>query len=458
MNPRKLHLVGLGGAGMSGVARLAAQAGYTLSGTDRDDSDVLRALREIGVDARVGHTVDALPADADALVVSTAIAADNPELSAATARGLPVLHRADLLAELMLARRGLAVAGAHGKSTTSAMLAAALGDASACIGATVPGGGGTGAVWGEGPWFVAEADESDRSLLKLTPEAAILLNVDHDHHTTYASLGEVEEVFREFIQRLPTTGVLIVGPDARARAVAETAPCAVRIVGDAPDAFCTVAGTAAAAVLVFSDGRRVPLDLAVPGHHNLTNAACAVALADWCGVDPAVAVARLRTFTGVGRRFEHRGTVGGVTIVDDYAHHPAEITATLSAARSRHAGRIVVLFQPHLYSRTKALLGEFGQALAAADLVVVTDIYAAREALDLSISGRDVAEAVPSSTDARFIPGLDDACDALAPELRAGDMVLTIGAGDVTRAGQELIARLQRRLGDGGDAHELDAP
>jgi UDP-N-acetylmuramate--alanine ligase len=458
VNPRKLHLVGIGGAGMSGLARLAAQAGYAVSGTDRDDSDVLRALREIGVDARAGHAADALPVDADALVVSTAIAADNPEVAAAIARGLPVLHRADLLAELMLARRGLAVAGAHGKSTTSAMLATALADASACIGATVPGGGGTGAVWGEGPWFVAEADESDRSLLKLTPEAAILLNVDHDHHTTYATLDEVEAVFREFVRRLPPTGVLIVGPDARARAVAEAAPCAVRIVGDVPDAFCTVNGTGDAPILVIGDGRRVPLDLAVPGHHNQTNAACAVALADWCGVDPAVAVGRLRTFTGVGRRFEYRGTVGGVTIVDDYAHHPVEIAATLSAARSHHPGRIVVLFQPHLYSRTKALLGAFGDALAAADLVVVTDIYAAREALDPSISGRDVADAVPSSTEARFIPGLDDACDAIATRLRAGDLVLTIGAGDVTRAGQELIARLQRRLGDGGDAHELDAP
>ncbi len=458
MSPRTIHLVGIGGAGMSGLARLAAQAGYVVSGTDRDDSDVLRALREIGVDARVGHTADALPADADAVVVSTAIAADNPELAAATTRGLAVMHRADLLAELMSARRGLAVAGAHGKSTTSAMLAQALGDASACIGATVAGGGGTGAVWGDGPWFVAEADESDRSLLKLAPEAAILLNVDHDHHTTYASLDEVEAVFRAFIRRLPRTGVVIVGPDARARAVAEAAPCAVRIIGDVPDAFCSVSGSGDAAMLIMTDGRHIALDLAVPGHHNRTNAACAVALADWCGVDPATAVARLRTFTGVGRRFEHRGTVGGVSIVDDYAHHPVEITATLSAARSRHPGRIVVLFQPHLYSRTKALLGEFGQALAAADLVVVTDIYAAREPLDPSISGRDVAEAVPPSTDARFIPGLDDACDAIATELRAGDLVLTVGAGDVTRAGQELITRLQRRLDDGGDAHELDAP
>jgi UDP-N-acetylmuramate--alanine ligase len=450
--------VGIGGAGMSGLARLAAQAGYTVSGTDRDDSDVLRELRAIGVDARVGHTAEAIPADVDALVVSTAIGADNPERAAADERGIPVLHRADLLAELMAERRGLAVAGAHGKSTTSAMLAHALGDVSACIGASVPGGGGTGAVWGDGPWFVAEADESDRSLLKLSPEAAILVNVDHDHHSTYASLEEVEAVFREFVQRLPRSGVLVVGPDERARAVAASASCAVRVVGDESGAFfCTVGGPQEAATLVMRDGRTLRFDLAVPGRHNQTNAACAVALADWCGVDPATALERLRSFAGVGRRFEHRGTIGGVMVVDDYAHHPVEIAATLSAARSRHPERVVVLFQPHLFSRTKALLREFGAALGGADVVVVTDIYAAREPLDPSISGRDVADAVPGPTSTRFIPDLDEACAAIAPELRAGDLVLTIGAGDVTRAGQDLIARLQTRLGDGGDTHELDA-
>ncbi len=444
---------------MSGLARLAAQAGYSVSGTDREDSDVLRDLRAIGVDARVGHGADAIPPATEAVVVSTAIGADNPELVVAGARGIPILHRADLLAELMEARRGLAVAGAHGKSTTSAMLAQALGDVSACVGATVPGGGGTGALWGDGPWFVAEADESDRSLLKLSPEAAILLNVDHDHHTTYANLDEVEDVFGRFIRRLPSTGVLVVGPDARARAVAQAASCPVRIVGDEPGAFCTVTGSEVQATLRMYDGRRIPLDLAVPGRHNQTNAACAVALADWCGVDAATAVERLRSFTGVGRRFDYRGAVAGITVVDDYAHHPVEIAATLAAARSRHPGRIVVLFQPHLYSRTKALVREFGEALAGADVVVVTDIYAAREDFDPSISGRDVVDALPSSSGARFIPDLDEACATIAPELHAGDMVLTIGAGDITRAGQELITRLQRRLGDGGgDTHERDAP
>mgnify|MGYP001321877135 CR=1 FL=1 len=453
-----LHLVGIGGAGMSGLARLAVQAGYVVSGTDREDSQVLADLRVLGVDARVGHTGDAVASGVDTLVVSTAIAPDNPELVVATERGIPVIHRADLLQELMRGHRGLAVAGAHGKSTTSAMLALALGGASACIGATVPGGGGTGAVWGDGPWFVAEADESDRSLLKLAPEAAIVLNVDHDHHTTYANIDEVEAVFREFVSALPPDGVLIVGPDARARAVAAWAPCAVRVVGDVAEAFCTVTRSNGTPVLAFADGRIVSLDLAVPGAHNQSNAACAIALAEWCGVDPAEAVRRLAPFTGVGRRFEIRGTVAGVTVVDDYAHHPVEITATLAAARTRYDGRIVVLFQPHLYSRTRALLPEFAAALAAADRVVVTDIYGSREAFDPTISGGDVIAAMPPGSDATFVSDLDVACDVVAAELRPGDLVLTIGAGDVTRAGQELITRLQRGQGDGGDPPAHDAP
>ncbi len=221
-------------------------------------------------------------------MVSTAIAADNPELVEARRRGLPVLHRSQLLAELMAGRRGLAVAGAHGKSTTSAMLHAALGDASACVGATIAGGHGTGAVWGTGPWFVAEADESDRSLLNLSPEAAILLNVDHDHHATYATLDEVREVFRAFVARLPADGVLVVGPDADARACAAAAPCAVRLVGDVEGAFCRVERAAGEPgfTLAFADGRRIAVPLALTGLHNAENAACALALADWCGVPP----------------------------------------------------------------------------------------------------------------------------------------------------------------------------
>jgi UDP-N-acetylmuramate--alanine ligase len=440
---------------MSGLARLAAQRGDRVSGTDRADSPALEALRALGVDARAGHSADALPADADALVVSSAIDEANPELRAARERGLPVLHRVDLLAELMAGRRGLAVAGAHGKSTTSAMLALALGDATAYVGASIAGGGGTGAAWGSGPWFVAEADESDRSLLRLAPEAAILTNVDHDHHATYATLAEVEEVFRAFLRALPEDGLAVIGPDRGARACAAAARCAVRLVGPASGAWGRAEeAPGGGTVLALGDGRRVPLPLSVPGEHNRRNAACAVALAEWCGVPLELAAERLGAFRGVGRRFELRGEAAGVRVVDDYAHHPAELRATLAAAREAHPGRVVAVFQPHLVSRTRALAGELGDALGGADLVVVTDVYLAREAPDPEVSGMLVARAVPPGVRTLYAPTLAMTADAVLTELEPGDLVLTLGAGDVTDLGQELLRRLGMQGADASDHGE----
>lgn len=457
MTPRAIHLVGIGGAGMSGLARLAAAAGYGVSGTDREDSEALAALRAEGIDARAGHDAAALPAGANALVVSTAIADGNPELAEARRRGLPVLHRSQLLAELMAGRRGLAVAGAHGKSTTSAMLVAALGDASAAVGATIAGGAGTGAVWGAGPWFVAEADESDRSLLNLAPEAAILLNVDHDHHATFASLDEVRAVFAEFVGRLPAAGLLVAGPDAEARACAAAAPCPVRAIGAGPGDWGRAEREPGRPgfTLVLADGRRVPVPLALAGSHNADNAACALAVADWCGVPLEQAAARLGAFAGVGRRMEARGRAAGVEVVDDYAHHPAEIRATLAAAREREPGRVVVVFQPHLPSRTRALGPELAAALGAADVVVVTDVYLAREPADPLATGAGVAARVPAPARAVHAPTLDDAREAALAEVRPGDLLITMGAGDVTRLGKELVDRLERQSGD-GDSHGSD--
>lgn len=453
-DPRPIHLVGIGGAGMSGLARLAHQAGYRVSGTDREESATLAALRELGVDARAGHSAEALPPDAAAVVVSTAVPEGAPDLAAARARGLPVLHRSQLLAELMSGRRGLAVAGAHGKSTTSALLVAALGDASACVGATIPGGGGTGAAWGAGEWFVAEADESDRSLLNLAPEGAILLNVDHDHHATFPRLEDVMDVFRAFVAALPAEGVLVVGPDRLARECAAAARCAVREVGEVPGAFVRVAARAPGAgfTLALADGRRVAVPLGLAGAHNAWNAACALALADWCGVAPESAAPRLAAFRGIGRRMEPRGAAGGVEVVDDYAHHPAEIRATIAAARERGPARLVVVFQPHLPSRTRALGDEIAVALGAADVVVVTDVYLAREPADPAASGRALAARVPGPARAAYAPSLDAAAEAVVADARPGDLVITMGAGDVTRLGQELVARLQKLFPD-GDRH-----
>jgi UDP-N-acetylmuramate--alanine ligase len=440
---------------MSGLARLAVRAGYAVSGTDRDDSPVLAALRGLGVDARAGHSAE-LPPRLDAVVVSTAIRGDNPALVAARDRGVPVMHRAELLAELMRGHRGLAVAGAHGKSTTGGMLAAALGDASACIGAEVAGGEGTGAVWGTGHWFVAEADESDRSLLSLAPVAAIVTNVEHEHHATYGTLDEVREVYRTFVAALPGDGLLVIGPDSEARRLAGAARCPVRLVGPADGEWCRPVRTDGGFELVLANGRVVPVALVVPGAHNADNAACALALAEWCGVALEDAAARLAGFGGVGRRFERRGEAGGVRVVDDYAHHPTEVRATLAAARESHTGRIVAVFQPHLYSRTRALWRELGESLGGADVAVVTEIYAAREDPDPDVSGRLVVSAVPAPTRATFAPDLRAARDAVLAEVRPGDLVLTLGAGDVTQLGEELLSRLGK--GPGGDDRERTPP
>ena len=438
MSGHRVHLVGAGGAGMSALGLLALRSGWTVSGTDREEGPALAALREAGADVRAGHAADALPADVDEVFASTAIPGDNPELRAARARGLPVRHRSDLLAMLMQGHRGLAVAGAHGKSTTTAMLALALGGATVCVGAEVPWGEGTGAAWGEGPWFCAEADESDRSLLRLAPEAAILLNIDHDHHSEYATIADVEDVFRQFVAALPADGLLVAGPDPRARDVARAARCPVRLVGDVPGAWGRVEGD----LLMRAHGAPVPLALAAPGAHNRWNAACAIALADWCGVDPADAAARIAPFTGVGRRFEHKGTAAGVSVVDDYAHHPVEVAATLQAARGMHPGRVVAVFQPHLYSRTRELADAFGTALSAADVVVVTDVYAAREDPEPGVDGDLVLRSVRGPQEVLSVPDLADVPAVLVPDLRPGDLVLTLGAGDITTLGPRLLDAL----------------
>ena len=431
---------------MSGLARLAAQAGYKVSGSDRERSAVVDDLSSIGVRVTIGHSAAAIPAHIETVVISTAISVDNPEYAEAVRRGITIAHRSDLLVELMEGFRCLAIAGAHGKSTTSGMLLAALGDASGCVGATVAGGYGTGAIWGTSEWFVAEADESDRSLLRFSPEAAVLLNVDHDHHTTYASLEDVEEVFAAFLARVPAEGLVVAGPDDRAQAIARASGREVRVIGESSDAWARILeSNGGRATLQLNTGQRVVLELQVPGRHNIENAACALAVADWCGVDLDVAATRLTTFTGVGRRFELRGVAGGVTVIDDYAHHPAEVRATLSAARERATGRVIAIFQPHLYSRTRELCDEFANALAGADRVYVTEIYAAREDPIAGVSGRDIVDRLAASEHAEFVPQLDAVVPRVVDEAREGDLVLTLGAGDITRIGNDLVQGLHER-------------
>jgi UDP-N-acetylmuramate--alanine ligase len=436
---RKLHFIGIGGAGMSGLAIVALGLGARVSGSDRAESTYTARLREAGIEPHVGHHQGHLPPDAE-VVVSTAIAPENPELLAAQALGHRVMHRGELLGEVSRLKRCVAIAGTHGKTTTSSMVAHAL---VACgrrpaylIGGEVRSTG-TNASWGQGDWVVVEADESDRSFLEIAADVAVVTNIELDHHSTYRSLPEVESAFAEFAGRAPTV----------------ITPVGLELKGVPP----TVTFGVDAGTLMARDLELVPLgsrfrvnrtdvELNVPGRHNVLNALAALAACAQAGVEVQEAAPALASFSGAGRRFDPHGrTASGALVYDDYAHHPTEVRATLEAARTLRPERLVAVFQPHLYSRTKHLARDFGRALALADLVVVLDIYAAREnAEDFpGVSGWLVAGATADAAHGRpvyWLPHMEDAEAFLRSELRGGDLLITLGAGDVDG--------LARRLGD----------
>jgi UDP-N-acetylmuramate--alanine ligase len=423
---RELHFIAVGGAGMSALALIADRLGATVTGSDRAESSYLERLRRAGLQPRVGHDPDAVPAGAE-VVVSTAIREDNSELARARERGQRVLHRGELLAEVCELRRLIAVAGTHGKTTTAGMLAHAMlelgADPSFLLGGELPGpaaGEAANAAWGEGEWVIAEADESDASFLHLRPEVAVVTNVELDHHSHWASRAELFEAFRRFAE--PARGVAL-GPDPALDALAEGEE-ALRFDETTPGP---------------------PVELNVPGRHNLLNARAALAALQLAGFELDRAGAALASFPGMLRRLELKGRRDGALIYDDYAHHPTEVSAALEALRELGPGRLIAVFQPHLYSRTKALAPAFGAALAAADQVGVLDVYPAREEpvgeLE-GVSGLDVARAVAERGGGRPVWWLKDAESAeraLAPQLRDGDLLVTIGAGDIHRLADALV-------------------
>jgi UDP-N-acetylmuramate--alanine ligase len=434
---RTLHFVGIGGAGMSGLALVAVQLGASVTGSDQADSSYCERLRAAGIEPALGHDAANVPGGAE-VVVSTAIPEDNPEVAVARAAGAPVLHRGDLLGELSRMKRTIAVGGTHGKTTTASMAALALIETGREPAFLIGGelrAAGTNAAWGEGEWAVIEADESDRSFLKLGREVAVVTNVELDHHATYASLSELEAAFDAFAR---PAEVRVLGPG-------------VEVAGDGdPVTFGIDAGTFRARDVTLGPGSSrfwvgdVEVELAVPGMHNVLNALAAIAALDVAGVPVEEAAPALAGFSGAGRRFEHHGrTEGGAEVYDDYAHHPTELRATLEAARTLEPRRLVACFQPHLYSRTRMLAREFGRALALADLIVVLDIYRARERPEdfPGVSGYLVAEAAADAAGGRpvwWLPALDDAERQLRTELGEGDLLMTIGAGNV----DELARRL----------------
>jgi UDP-N-acetylmuramate--alanine ligase len=456
----RVHFVGIGGAGMSGIARIMLARGVTVSGSDSAASDGLSELAALGARVHVGHAAGHL-GDADTLVVSSAIRQDNPELAEARRRGIRVLHRAGALAALMFGRRVIAVTGTHGKTTTTSMITTVLRETGADPGYVIGGvlaATSVGAADGAGQYFVAEADESDGSFLMLSPDAAVITNVEADHLDNYGTAEAYRASFGAFVARIAPGGLLVTcADDPGARELAGRADgmgLRVRSYGESADADYRVTGTVANGMETAFSVRSntasfgiidLKITLRVPGLHNALNAAAAFAAAVELGTAPERAAAALASYRGAARRMEPKGEAAGVRVVDTYAHHPTELAADLGAAREIAAGgRVVAVFQPHLYSRTRIFATEFGAALGLADEVVVLDVYAAREDPEPGVTGRLVADAVPGGA-ARYVPSFDDVPRVVASVAEPGDLVLTMGAGDVTRLGPLILAELALR-------------
>ncbi|MFF4349688.1 UDP-N-acetylmuramate--L-alanine ligase [Streptomyces sp. NPDC001530] len=450
------HFIGIGGAGMSGIAKILAQRGAKVAGSDAKESATAEALRALGATVHIGHAADHLASDATCVVVSSAIRADNPELARAAELGIPVVHRSDALARLMDGLRPIAVAGTHGKTTTTSMLAVSLSSLGLSPSYAIGGdldAPGSNALHGEGEIFVAEADESDRSFHKYAPEVAIVLNVELDHHANYASMDEIYESFETFVDRVTEGGTLVISADhegARELTRRVTA-CDVRVVtyGESADADVRVLSVVPhglkSEVTVLLDGSELTFTVSVPGRHYAHNAVAALAAGVALGIPAAELAPALASYTGVKRRLQLKGEEAGVQVIDSYAHHPTEMTADLEAMRAGAAGRILVVFQPHLFSRTQELGKEMGEALALADASVVLDIYPAREdPIPGVTSDLIIAAARAAGADVTAVHDKAEVPSAVAGMAKPGDLVLTMGAGDVTDLGPEILTRLSK--------------
>ncbi|EWM16594.1 UDP-N-acetylmuramate--L-alanine ligase [Kutzneria sp. 744] len=448
-----IHFVGIGGAGMSGIARILLARGVEVSGSDAKDSRTVLALRAQGARIELGHAASHL-GNAQTLVISTAIKQDNPELVEAKARGITVLHRSQALASLMVGRRAACIAGTHGKTSTTSMLTVALQhcgvDPSFAIGGDL-NESGANAHHGSGDVFVAEADESDGSFLVFSPSVAVVTNVEADHLDHHGTVEAYVGVFDSFVQRIEPDGVLIACSDDPGSAAladrAEKLGVRVRRYGaDGPDARILSyepVETGGLAVVEI-EGAQVEVHTAVPGAHMASNAVAALLAGLELGAPLEGLLAGLAAFGGVRRRFEFKGVVSGVRLYDDYAHHPTEVAAALKAARPVAGdGRLLVIFQPHLYSRTREFSTQFGEALGLADEVVVLDVYGAREDPMPGVTGVLVADAVSLPEGAvHYEPSFDRIPALIAGVVKPGDLVLTMGAGDVTMLGPEILAAL----------------
>jgi UDP-N-acetylmuramate--alanine ligase len=461
---RRVHFVGIGGIGMSGIAELLANLGYEVSGSDEKTSETTDRLKTFGVRIAKGHAA-ANVGDADVVVVSAAIRPDNPEAVEAARRHVPVIPRAEMLAELMRLRYGIAVAGAHGKTTTTSMIALVLEragmDPTAVIGGRLSAFG-SNARLGRGDFMVAEADESDRSFLKLSPSFAVITNIDREHMESYGSWENLEQAFVDFANKVPFYGAVVACLDDRPvraivpRIARRVISYGVETTGEgaaqvsARDVELEAFGSRAVIwqqVSAQPAKRLGPLRLRVPGRHNMQNALAAVAVALELGVPFDRIAAALEEFKGAERRFQLRGEVHGVMVVDDYGHHPTEIAAVIAAARAGLNRRVVLVFQPHRYSRTEQLMSEFGRALSAADEIVLTDIYGAGEPAIPGITIEALAAVVNAAAPGRVrvVKALADVPAAVASIARQGDLIVTLGAGSIGGVGDRILEAVRAR-------------
>ena len=457
--PCRVHVVGIGGAGMSAIATVLAAMGHQVSGSDLKDSSGLERLRSLGVAVTIGHDAANLPAQLDALTISTAVPATNPEVVEALNRGLPVLRRADSLASIAATRHAVAVAGTHGKTTTSSMLALVLIEAgrrpSFIIGGDV-NEIGSGAAWDEGELLVVEADESDGTFLELPRRAAIITNLEPDHLEFYGGFDGLKAAFVRFIAETPGPRVVCID-DPLAAELARVAG-ATTYGTDAAAEYRMVdlqGGRTGSTFTLMHNGVELgELHVPIAGAYNARNATAALVMGLELGASFEAGRAALARFAGVARRFEHRGEVDGVTFIDDYAHLPSEVSSVLAAAREGDWARVVCVFQPHRYSRTEALWPDFADAFGDADVLVVTDIYPSGEPPRPGISGQLVAQAVLDAHPWRrlaYLPRRTDIVAYLTHELRPGDLCLTLGAGDLTSLPPEIQHQLRLRRSDGVD-------
>jgi UDP-N-acetylmuramate--alanine ligase len=450
---KHIHFVGIGGIGMSGIAEVLLNLGYRVSGSDMRESDTTERLRKLGGEISIGHHAENVTTP-HVVVISSAVKNDNVEVMAAREKQVPVIPRAEMLAELMRLKYGVAIAGAHGKTTTTSMVATVL--AAGGIDPTVVIGGklnslGTNAKLGQGEFLVAEADESDGSFLKLSPTVAVVTTIDAEHLDYYRDIDEIKAAFLTFINKVPFYGVSILCLDQphiqalipKVEKRYQTYGMSTQADYQARDVSLRPLGSTFR-VLHHNEDLGT-FELSVPGVHNISNSLAAIAVARELSIELEVIRKALKEFSGVQRRFQIKGEAGGILVVDDYGHHPTEVKATLAAAAAGLERRVVVVFQPHRYSRTRHLLEDFFTAFNQADKLVVMDIYAAGEKPIPGISGQALYEGIKKygHKDVTFIPEREKVVDHLLGALRKGDLVITLGAGDVWKIGEEVVERLE---------------